>query len=93
MNERAQDYQWLRQFARQGDQQAFAALVRRHLDLVYATALRRLEDPGMAEEVAQTVLPAQRQVKRARQKAISYQSLFCPIPCVSNPPKPCQNCV
>src|SRR2546428_1071384 len=55
MNERAQDYQWLRQFARQGDQQAFTALVRRHLDLVYATALRKLEDPGMAEEVAQTV--------------------------------------
>src|SRR3989454_9280317 len=58
MNERAQDYQWLRQFALQGDQQAFAALVRRHLDLVYATALRRLEDPGMAEEVAQTVFAA-----------------------------------
>ena len=55
MSERDQDYGLLRQFTRRGDQAAFAALVRRHLDLVYATALRKLEDPGAAEEVAQNV--------------------------------------
>jgi len=49
MNERRQDFECLRQFARQGDQSAFAALVRRHLDLVYATALRKVEDEGAAE--------------------------------------------
>ena len=58
MNERHQDCELLRQFVRQGDQPAFAAVVRRHLDLVYATALRKLEDPGAAEEVAQNVFAA-----------------------------------
>jgi RNA polymerase sigma factor (sigma-70 family) len=58
MNERRQDCELLRQFVRQGDQPAFAAVVRRHLDLVYATTLRKLEDPGAAEEVAQNVFAA-----------------------------------
>jgi RNA polymerase sigma factor (sigma-70 family) len=58
MNERHQDCELLRKFVRQGDQPAFAAVVRRHLDLVYATALRKLEDPGAAEEVAQNVFAA-----------------------------------
>ncbi len=56
MNEH--DFELLRQFVRRGDQSAFAAIVRRHLDLVYATALRKLEDSGAAEEVAQDVLAA-----------------------------------
>jgi RNA polymerase sigma factor (sigma-70 family) len=34
---------------------AFAALVRRHVDMVYGTALRQLGDPGAAEEVTQNV--------------------------------------
>ena len=55
MNERQQDWEWLRDFSRKGDQAAFAAVVRRHLDLVYATALRKLEDTGGAEEVTQNV--------------------------------------
>jgi len=41
MSERQNDFQLLRDFARRSDQQAFATLVRRHLDLVYATALRK----------------------------------------------------
>ena len=40
MNERRQDYELLCEFVRRGDQSAFAAVVRQHLDLVYATALR-----------------------------------------------------
>jgi RNA polymerase sigma factor (sigma-70 family) len=55
MTERLQDCELLRAFVRQGDQAAFTAVVRRHLDLVFATALRKLEDPGAAEEVAQNV--------------------------------------
>ena len=55
MSERDQDYELLRQFTRRGGQAAFAALVRRHLDLVYATALGKFEDPGAAEEVARNV--------------------------------------
>ena len=58
MNERHQDCELLRAFVRQGEQPAFATVVRRHLDLVYATALRKLEDPGAAEEVAQNVFTA-----------------------------------
>ena len=58
MNERGQDFEWLQRFARQGAQSAFADLVRCHLDLVYATALRKLEDPGAAQEVAQNVFTA-----------------------------------
>ncbi len=55
MNERQSDFEWLQQFARAGSQSAFRDLVRRHLDLVYATALRKLEDPSSAQEVAQNV--------------------------------------
>jgi RNA polymerase sigma factor (sigma-70 family) len=55
MNERRTDFELLREFTRRGDQESFAAVVRRHIDLVYATALRKLEDQGAAEEVAQNV--------------------------------------
>src|SRR2546428_860941 len=58
MNERRQNFELLRQFVRQGDQQAFGGVVRRHLDLVYGTAVRKVEDQGAAEEVAQNVFAA-----------------------------------
>ncbi len=48
MNERRSDFELLRDFARQGDQGAFGLLARRHLDLVYATALRKVEEAGAA---------------------------------------------
>lgn len=52
MNERRQDFEWLQRFTRGGEQAAFADVVRRHLDLVFATALRKVADPGAAQEVA-----------------------------------------
>ena len=55
MNERQSDFELLREFVRQGRQPAFATLARRHLDLVFATALRKVEDAGGAEEIAQNV--------------------------------------
>ncbi|MCX6927823.1 MAG: sigma-70 family RNA polymerase sigma factor [Verrucomicrobia bacterium] len=58
MNERQSDPDLLREFARDGRQLAFATLARRHLDLVYATALRKVEDAGAAEEIAQNVFSA-----------------------------------
>ena len=58
MNERRQDFEWLKRFTRDGEQSAFAEVVRRHLDLVFATALRKVEDPGAAQEVAQNVFAA-----------------------------------
>ena len=58
MNERRWDFDLLSNFARHGEQPAFADLVHRHLDLVFATALRKVEDPGAAQEVAQNVFAA-----------------------------------
>lgn len=55
MNERRTDFELLRDFIRHGDQEAFTDVVRRHIDLVYATALRKVENEGAAEEVAQNV--------------------------------------
>jgi len=51
----ANDADLLRQFVRERSQDAFAELVRRHLDLVHATALRRVRSPQLAEEIAQSV--------------------------------------
>ena len=55
MNERQSDFEWLRQFARAGNQNAFRDLVRRHIDLVFATALHKVRDAGGAEEISQNV--------------------------------------
>ena len=49
----------LRRYAETRDEPAFAALVERHLGLVYAAALRRLDgDPHRATEISQTVFIA-----------------------------------
>ena len=55
MSDRRQDFDLLQRFTRDGEQSAFGDLVRRHLDLVFATALRKVEDSGVAQEVAQNV--------------------------------------
>jgi RNA polymerase sigma factor (sigma-70 family) len=58
MNERRKDFELLQVFAREGDQGAFADVVRQHINLVFATALRKLEDHGAAQEIAQNVFVA-----------------------------------
>src|SRR5262245_8955110 len=58
MNERLNDFELLRAFVRQGDQAAFADLVRRHINLVFGTALRKLEDEEASQEVTQDVFLA-----------------------------------
>lgn len=55
MNERQSDFEWLQQFARAGNQSAFREIVRRHIDLVFATAVRKVGDAGGAEEISQNV--------------------------------------
>src|SRR5262245_46173771 len=55
MSDRCHDFELLQRFTRRGEQSAFADLVRRHLDLVFATAMRKVEDTGAAQEVAQNV--------------------------------------
>ena len=51
----ADDQSLLLAHVRDADQGAFAALVRRHVDLVFGSACRLLGDRGAAEEVAQNV--------------------------------------
>jgi RNA polymerase sigma factor (sigma-70 family) len=58
MNDSELDVELLRSFVRQDNQSAFACLVRRHLDLVYGTALRKLDNSAAAEEIAQDVFAA-----------------------------------
>jgi RNA polymerase sigma factor (sigma-70 family) len=58
MNERREDFELLQKFVRQGQQAAFTTVVRRHLDLVYGTAYRKVENQGAAEEVTQNVFAA-----------------------------------
>ena len=49
------DLDLLRQFARENSQDAFAEIVRRHLNLVYSAARRQVRSPQLAEDIAQTV--------------------------------------
>lgn len=49
------DSDLLRQYVRERSEDAFAALVQRHLPLVYSAALRQVRSSQVAEEVSQTV--------------------------------------
>ena len=49
------DHELVSAYAKEGSESAFRSLVGRHVDLVYATALRQVGDPGIAEEVTQNV--------------------------------------
>jgi len=49
------DLQLLARYARHRAEDAFAEIVRRHLDLVFSAALRQVRSPHLAEEVAQSV--------------------------------------
>src|SRR6266542_2763771 len=50
------DGELLRRYAETASEDAFAELVRRHVNLVYSTALRQLNgDTHLAEDVAQSV--------------------------------------
>jgi uncharacterized protein (TIGR03435 family) len=50
-----EDHELLAEFARNGSETAFAALVTRHLGLVYSAALRFTDNPHHAQEIAQAV--------------------------------------
>src|SRR3989454_2376934 len=48
------DAQLLREYAEQGAETAFAEIVARHTNLVYSAALRQVDSPDIAAEVAQS---------------------------------------
>jgi RNA polymerase sigma factor (sigma-70 family) len=49
------DMALLREYAQRNSEEAFAALVSRHVNLVYSVALRQVGDPHLAEEITQAV--------------------------------------
>jgi len=49
------DLTLLREYARRNSEEAFAALVSRHVNLVYSVALRQVRNPHLAEEITQAV--------------------------------------
>ena len=63
--ESTDDSALLRQFADCQSEEAFAALVARHINLVYSVALRQVGNPQHAEEIAQAVFVIL--AKKARQ--------------------------
>src|SRR5580700_5701730 len=52
------DYQLLRQYAVDGSEEAFKALVDRYLNLVYSVAVSRLGDEAAAKDITQVVFAA-----------------------------------
>src|SRR5271157_2620680 len=51
----AADTELLREYVRQNSDEAFAALVARHVNLVHSAALRKTGNPHAAEEITQVV--------------------------------------
>ena len=66
-----EDIELLREYAEHRSQQAFTELVDRRMNLVYATALRKVGDADLAKDVAQMVfLDLARKAKQLRRETV-----------------------
>ena len=75
------DDRLLEQFARNSYEEAFAALVQRHIALVHSVALRHTANPQHAEDIAQAVfvILARKAGSLGRKTVLPGWSLFLPI--------------
>ena len=71
------DHQLLAEFARENSEAAFAALVTRHVGLVYSVALRSTRNAHAAEEITQAVF-----IILARKADGLSAKIFCPAGCI-----------
>ena len=49
------DSELIRRYAREADENAFATIVQRYVDLVFSAAVRMVQDPHLAQDISQTV--------------------------------------
>src|SRR3954469_25118531 len=71
------DSQLLEQYVRDGSTQSRGELVRRHLPMVHAAALRQVRDPHLAEDVTQGVfMELMRSSKRLSHRGVMAGWLF-----------------
>jgi RNA polymerase sigma factor (sigma-70 family) len=72
MSEDSSDDVLVSAYVKDGAEAAFRSLVRRHVDLVFATALRQVGDRGVAEEITQNVFVA---LSRKAPRLAGYETL------------------
>ncbi|MDX1953153.1 MAG: sigma-70 family RNA polymerase sigma factor [Verrucomicrobiota bacterium] len=72
MNDRLSDGALVCSYVKEGAEPAFRSLVGRHVDLVFATALRQVGDRGMAEEITQNVFVT---LSRKAPRLAGYETL------------------
>src|SRR5271155_3753029 len=65
------DAQLLRDYAKHGEEAAFTEIVARHTNLVYSAALRQVDAPDIAAEVAQCVFIGLAQGARALSQRVA----------------------
>lgn len=77
MMEHATDIELLRRYADNGSEEAFAALVKRHVNLVYSAARRQVREPDAAQEVTQaTFIILSRKAHKLNERTIIAAWLY-----------------